>query len=147
MYLVDTSVWIDYLREVENIPCNHFATIIDQNIPFGLTGIIYQEVLQGAASEEDFQMLVNYLSTQRFYQFIDDISGHEGAAEIYFKCRRKGITIRNTIDCMIARIAIEHNLTLLHNDKDYLHIASVIPELKLFPEPPKIVSYQVHDRD
>ena len=58
---------------------------------------------------------------------------HREAAHIYFSCRRKGITIRSTIDCLIAQISIEHDLILLHNDKDFTHMAAVIPQLKLFP--------------
>ena len=46
-------------------------------------------------------------------------------------CRKKGLTIRSTIDCLIAQIAIEHDLLLLQNDKDFVHMASIV-ELKLF---------------
>ncbi|MBS0358485.1 MAG: PIN domain nuclease [Proteobacteria bacterium] len=131
MYLIDTSIWIDYLRE-ENNPCiQYFTNILDQKLPFGITGIIYQEVLQGAASEKDFNQLVNYLNTQRFYHLRDPIVSYQAAAQLYFECRKKGITIRSTIDCLVAQVAIEHDLILLHNDKDYIQLKKVIPKLKL----------------
>jgi predicted nucleic acid-binding protein len=131
VYLIDTSVWIDYFRETENASTEKFISILDRNLPFGITGVIYQEILQGAVSEKDFNRLRDYLSTQRFFHPIDEIETHESAAKIFYQCRKKGITIRSTIDCLIAQIAIEHDLVLLHNDQDYNRIHSVIPELSL----------------
>ncbi|MDF2529848.1 MAG: PilT protein domain protein, partial [Gammaproteobacteria bacterium] len=53
------------------------------------------------------------------------------AAEHYFKCRKKGLTIRSTIDCLIAQIAIENDLLLLHNDRDFVSMAGIITDLQL----------------
>ena len=106
-------------------------SILDRRLPFGITGVIYQEVLQGSASEKDFNQLKEYLSTQRFFHPQDEIITYELAAKLFYRCRRKGITIRSTIDCFIAQIAIEHDLVLLHNDQDYDRIRSVVPELLL----------------
>lgn len=131
MYLVDTSVWIDYFCEIENTSTIQFNTILNGHLPFGITGVIYQEILQGAASEQDFKQLKDYLMTQRFFHPQDEIITYESAAKLFYLCRRKGITIRSTVDCFIAQIAIEHGLTLLHNDQDYNRIQSVIPELIL----------------
>ena len=131
MYLVDTSVWIDYFREIENVATNKFISILDRKLPFGITGVIYQEILQGAASEQDFNQLKDYLTTQRFFHPHDEVTTFESAAKLFYLCRRKGITIRSTIDCFIAQIAMEHDLTLLHNDQDYDRIRSVVPELQL----------------
>lgn len=131
MYLVDTSVWIDYFREIENEATSKFESIMDRNLPFGMTGIIYQEILQGAASESDFNQFKDYLATQRFFHPRNELITYESAAKIFFLCRRKGITIRSSIDCFIAQIAIEHDLVLLHNDQDYDRIQSVVPELLL----------------
>lgn len=131
MYLVDTSVWIDYFREIKNRATKKFISILDRQLAFGITGLIYQEILQGAASEQDFIKLKDYLTTQRFFHPIDEIATYESTAKIYYACRRRGITIRSSIDCFIAQIAIEHNLTLLHNDQDYNRIQSAVPELQL----------------
>lgn len=131
MYLVDTSVWLDFFRGRRNEAVRRFDAIIEQRVPFGISGIIYQEVLQGAASEEEFSRLAAYLGTQRFYQLRDPVESYRHAAGLYFRCRRKGVTIRSSIDCLVAQIAIEHEISLLHNDRDYVRIASVVPELKL----------------
>src|SRR4029078_4769138 len=134
MYLIDTSVWIDYFRGVENNATIYFSSLIERGLQFGITGIIYQEILQGAASQKDFEQLKNYLSTQRFFNPRDEISTYESAANLFYQCRRKGITIRSTIDCLIAQIATEYDLILLHNDKDYARIQSIFPELLLVNE-------------
>lgn len=131
MYLVDTSVWIDFFRNIDNPSTRFFIAIQEQQLPFGITGIIYQEILQGAASRKDYDHLKNNLRTQRFFHPMGEISTYESAAMIFYSCRRKGVTIRSTLDCLIAQISIEHGLVLVHNDSDYQRIHSVIPELKL----------------
>ena len=93
--------------------------------------MIYQEVLQGAKSEKEYAGLKKYLSSQRFFHPKDPIKTYAKAAGIYFRCRKKGITVRSTVDCMIAQIAIESELLLLHNDRDFEAMAAVAA-LKFF---------------
>ena len=131
MYLVDTSVWIDFFRTRRNKAVAQLEAILGHELPFGITATVYQEVLQGAASMKDFSMLETYLGTQRFYHPRDPVTSYRHAAELYLRCRKKGVTIRSTGDCLIAQIAIEHELLLVHNDRDFVGIAKVIPELKL----------------
>lgn len=132
MFLIDTSIWIDYLRERNNHTTKYFMSLLENEVPFGITGVIYQEVLQGAATKSDFDYLVDYLGTQQFYHIKDNLISYQSAAKIYFDCRRKGLTIRSTIDCFIAQVAIENNLILFHNDEDYNRISSVVSPLKLY---------------
>lgn len=134
MYLVDTSVWISYLRnKIDNLAVQRFVDIIEEGMPFGINGFISQEILQGAASKAAFDKLVSYLSTQRFYSLMDKKISHQSAAALYFDCRCKGITIRSAVDCLIAQTAIEHDLILLHYDSDYVRIAEAVPALKIYP--------------
>ena len=132
MFLVDTSVWIGYLRDAYAAPVSWFREILDRGYPFGLTSAIYQEILQGADSEKSFERLDEYLSTQVFYEPLDPLESYREAARLYFRCRREGVTIRSTLDCLIARVAIEHGLILVHHDRDFEYIAAVVPELRLF---------------
>lgn len=132
MYLIDTSIWIDYFRGKQNAGIQFFEEILDSKISYGITGLIYQEILQGANSLVDYKKLTTYLGTQYFYHPKHPIHTYESAAKLYFDCRRKGITLRSSIDCLIARLAMEHGLTLVHNDKDYTHIQEVEPGLKLY---------------
>lgn len=131
MFLVDTSTWIDYFREKNTPEVRYLENILDQGFAFGITHVIYQELLQGAASEKDFNQLVDYLGSQRFYYPKHQQLSYKAAAELYFKCRKNGITIRSTIDCLIAQIAIEYDLLLLHSDSDFTNIHQVIPKLKI----------------
>jgi predicted nucleic acid-binding protein len=132
MFLVDTSVWIGYLRQSYRQPVRWFEEILDRDLPFGITGAVFHEVLQGADSEASFKKLREFLGSQRFYHPVDPVESHAEAAAIYFRCRRAGVTVRSTIDCWIARIAIENDLLLLHDDRDFDFIASVVPELHLY---------------
>jgi predicted nucleic acid-binding protein len=131
MILVDTSVLIDFFKGVKTEGGKKFEMVLQRGIPFGINSFILQEVLQGAASEKEFSLLREYLSTQRFYDLKDPVDSFINAAKLYMECRKKGITIRSTIDCLIAETVLEHNLLLLHSDNDFKAMARVIP-LKFF---------------
>ncbi len=130
MVLVDTSVLINYFKGNLNEKTNLFEEILQNNLQFGINNFIYQEILQGAATEKEFNILKEYLSSQLFYELKFNKESYENAARIYFKVRKKGITIRSTIDLLIAQTAIENNLFLLHDDKDFTNIAKIFQELK-----------------
>jgi predicted nucleic acid-binding protein len=127
MILVDTSVMIDFFKGTETEECRKFEEVLKRRIPFGINSHIMQEILQGAASEKEFKLLKKYLSTQRFYHPKDFVESYINAAKIYFECRKQGITIRSTIDCIIAQTAVEHDLMLLHKDNDFNLISKIIP--------------------
>ncbi len=131
MILVDTSVLIDFFKGIQNNPSLCLHDIIKQQIPFGITSVVYQELLQGAKNKKEYNFLEKYLKFQRFFHPLDPVLSYSKAAMIYFSCRKQGITVRSTIDCLIAQIAIEHDLLLLQNDKDFVNMASVI-NLKLY---------------
>ncbi|SLM30616.1 PilT protein domain protein [Desulfamplus magnetovallimortis] len=126
MILVDTSVLIDWLKGKSNAPVECLKEIIQRDLPFGITSMIYQELLQGAKNDKEYELLKEYLSSQNFYHPLSPVFTYEEAARIYFLCRKKGVTIRSTVDCLIAQIAIEHNLFLLHNDRDFNLMAPVV---------------------
>lgn len=126
MILVDTSVLIDLFKGNANDAVCDFREVVHRKMPFGITSMIYQEILQGASTRKEYTTLDAYLSTQRFFHPKDQLASYAGAADIYFTCRKQGITIRSTIDCLIAQIALEHELFLLHNDKDFDAMASVV---------------------
>jgi len=132
MILVDTSVLIDYLKGIDNEKTEKFEYVLERNIPFGINKFIYQEILQGAKNEKEFNKLKEYLDTQIFYELSDGKKSFENAAKLYFKCRKNGITIRSTIDLLVVQTAIENDLYLLHNDKDFSMIAKIEKRLKEF---------------
>ncbi len=131
MIVVDTSVLIGFLQKNDNLPVKRFKEVLKRDIPFAITAQIFQEVLQGAKTQKDYKRLKSYLETQIFYHPKDSIESYAQAARLYQKCRQQGVTPRSTIDCMIAQIAIEHGLSLLHNDKDFDRMANII-KLKIY---------------
>jgi predicted nucleic acid-binding protein len=102
------------------------------NIPYGINNHIYLELLQGARNESEYTILKEYLNTLPFYELKYGKKSYENAALLNIKCREHGITIRSTIDLVIAETAIENNLYILHNDNDYTNMAKVIPELRTY---------------
>lgn len=131
MYLVDTSVWVDFFNARSVPHVERLKRLLLAGAGVGLTPAIYQEILQGALDEAKFRRFRDYFSSQSFYLPLNPVESHAAAARIYYDCRRKGIPIHSTIDCLIAQTAIEHDLILLHNDRDFERIAEVAPELKL----------------
>jgi len=132
VFLIDTSAWIDFFRQRPTRPAAWLEQILDRDYPFGITGVIYQEILQGADSEASYRRLEAYLGSQVFYHPRDPVASHAAAAGIYFRCRRAGVTIRSTIDCLIAQVAVEHDLMIVHNDRDFELLAGVVPEVRLY---------------
>ena len=130
MILIDTSVLINYFKGINNPKTKKFEEILETETPFGINNFIYQEVLQGASDEKEYNLLNEYLGSQKFYELLYGTQSYENAAKIYYLCRKKGITPRSTIDLLIVETAIENNLFLLHDDKDYSEIASVVEGLK-----------------
>ena len=131
MILVDTSVLIDFLKGTKSETVEKLEWVLQKGIPFGINSFIFQEVLQGVTSEKEYTLLDSYLRTQRFYHLKDAIESYASAARIYMDCRKKGITVTSTIDCLIAVTALEHDLLLLYNDSDFAAIARVVP-LKIY---------------
>lgn len=119
MILVDTSVLIGYLKGHNDEKTKLFDKILSGEIPFGLSPYTYQEVLQGAKNEVEYERLRDYLSTQIFYYLPEKITTYEKAAKLCFDLRRKGVTPRSTMDILIALTAMEYKLMFLHNDRDF----------------------------
>ena len=132
MYLVDTSVWIDFFRGKQTSAVEQLRCILQSEQTVGINSLIYQEILQGSESEQRFNQFRDYFKELTFYQPKDITESYAQAAYLYFSCRRKGLTIRSTIDCLIAQTAIDNDLILLHSDKDFERIATVANTLKLY---------------
>jgi len=132
MILVDTSVLIGYFKGSKGTPYDKMNYLIDNEIPFGICHYVYQELLQGALNEKEFNLLKDYLDSIPFYDLRYGKESFENAALMYMNCRKKGVTVRSTMDLLIAEIAIENDLYLFHNDNDYTNIAKVYKNLKIY---------------
>ena len=129
MVLVDTTVLIDTIKGTANEKSILFQNVMQRNLIYGISEYTYLEILQGAKSSSDYNYLNEYLLDMNIYFLPKTIETYEKAANIYFTLRRQGITPRSTIDILIALTAIEYNLSLLHNDKDFDAIEGIISEL------------------
>lgn len=117
MIIVDTTVWVDYLR---GTPSPH-AEWLESNLAverFGLTDLILCEVLQGVRTDIQFDAVQAELL--RFeVQETGTIELAVEAAASYRRLRAAGRTVRRTIDCLIATFCLVEGHALLHNDRDY----------------------------
>jgi len=117
MVLVDTSVWVDFFRGIQSPQANHLATLFTNEENVCVSGIIVTEILQGIRFEKEYKRVkallgdVVYLATLRETYVL--------AADLFRTAQTKGITIRKTIDCLIAACAINHQVPILHKDADF----------------------------
>lgn len=124
MIIVDTSVWVEILRDKTGKVVQSFHRKVGGTV-YLLTRFTQLELLQGARDEYEWQKLEEYLSTQLYAEATSETWGK--AARIYYELRRTGITINSPIDCCIAQIAIENHALLLHKDRDFERIAKFHP--------------------
>lgn len=118
MIVVDTSVWIDVLNETPGPQADYCVSLIEDGQPVVLTDIIFTEILQGFASETDAAQVEGHLRGFPILrlQSIDDFAL---AAELYRTARRAGVTVRKTLDCLIAAICVRFDVPILHADRDF----------------------------
>lgn len=117
MVIVDTSVWVDYLRGASTAE----TTWLDREVgrgPLAITDLILWEVLQGTPDSRAFALTRDQLMTLPVFS-----SGGAdlavAAAAHYRTLRERGRTVRKTVDCWIATFCLLHGHTLLHNDRDF----------------------------
>jgi predicted nucleic acid-binding protein len=134
MLLLDSSVWIDRSRGAET-QATRYVDMHEDREEIALTGIVYQEVLQGARSERGFEQLREMLSAMLLLE-PREWSTYEIAAILYRRARSAGLTVRKPNDCLIAAIALEHGALLVHNDRDFFALAQAEPALMIYPSGP-----------
>ena len=115
--LVDSSVWIDFLNGTENSHSNRLAELLSTEL-VSIGDVILMEILQGIKSDRDFQKTKTYLSELSCYNLHNYQLAIKGAEYFRF-LRSKGITVRKTMDTIIATFCIQNDFHLLHNDKDF----------------------------
>jgi predicted nucleic acid-binding protein len=130
--LVDSSVWIDWLRSADTSAVR-FIQERESSDELALTHMIYLEVLQGVRSERQFNATQAVLGAQLMLEPAHGLDTLAAAAQLYRRARNAGFTIRKSTDCLIAAVAIEHGALLVHNDRDFLALAKAEPELLVYP--------------
>lgn len=118
MILVDSSVWIAYFNGADVWQANVLDELLSQE-PVLIGDVILTEVLQGFRLDRDFKKAREFLSSLHWC----NMGGYNNAvqaAQNYRKLRRKGLTVRKTIDVIIGTYCIENNLMILHDDQDFI---------------------------
>jgi predicted nucleic acid-binding protein len=129
--LVDSSIWIDLLRGRTTTQVAALRRLLQAD-DAALTPVIYQEILQGAASPERFAKLREYFRSLPFLLPAHPIETYAAAAELYVAFRQRGLTPRSPHDCLVARIAAEHAVPLLHDDRDFEALARIERRLTFY---------------
>ena len=117
MLVVDSTVWIDYFNGVET-PQVEFLNRALERMPILVGDLILTEVLQGFRHEADFETARSLLTRFTQAQMVNPALAVQSAHN-YRLLRKKSITVRKTIDSLIATYCIENDHELLHNDSDF----------------------------
>jgi predicted nucleic acid-binding protein len=130
MIVVDTSVWIDVLGGRRTRQARRCVELIEAGDPVALTDVIFAEILQGLRSEDEAKLVEQHLRAFPVMR-LEGLDDFALAASLYRTARLAGVTIRNTLDCLIAAPCVRTGAPLLHSDADFDRLASC-SSLKVF---------------
>ncbi|PIV34299.1 MAG: hypothetical protein COS34_04780 [Lysobacterales bacterium CG02_land_8_20_14_3_00_62_12] len=128
MILVDTSVWVDLLRQSATPPVARLRQLLLDGEAL-IAPVVLQEILQGARSQAQIERLRWHLLAVPMLPAT--AATHADAGALYARCRWAGITPRSPHDCLIAATVIEYGVPLLTDDRDFERIAEIEPALRL----------------
>ncbi len=115
MILVDTSAWVEFLRNTGSPVCNFVEEALAGEV--AICDAVRMEVLAGARDEYHLTGLRRLLA--RAVDVPIESTDYDDAAALYRRCRRRGETVRKLVDCLIASVAIRTGTPVLHNDADF----------------------------
>lgn len=124
MILADTSAWVEYDRATGSAVDQRLTALIAANGLVAVTEPVIMEVLAGARSDRRESDLRRLLLRFELLAF-DVVADFDGAAHLYRRCRRAGVTPQGMVDCMIAAVALRRGATLLSHDADMDRLAEV----------------------
>jgi predicted nucleic acid-binding protein len=128
--VVDTSVWIDVLGGRRTRQALRCIELIEGGEPVALTDVIFTEVLQGLRDDEEAELVERHLRAFPILR-LEGLDDHALAAGLYRAARKQGVTVRKTLDCLIAAPCVRTGAPLLHADADFDRLASCTP-LRIF---------------
>ena len=120
LILIDTSAWIEFLRDTQSSVCERVDALLGSRI--ATCDAVRMEVLAGARDQEHLEQLRRLLA--RATLLPTESIDFDTAASVYRSCRSQGKTVRKLIDCLIAAVAMRANVALLHMDQDFTAIAA-----------------------
>lgn len=119
MILIDTSAWVEFLRGTGSPACIKVRELLETDI--SVCEPVVMELLAGARNETELALLRRLVARYTILQ--TESADFEMSAMIFRNCRKKGKTPRKMLDCLIAAIAIRNEMTLVHNDQDFVMIS------------------------
>ena len=131
MIVVDTSVWIDFFRDTGSWQVDHLTQLIADDEPVALTDIVLTEILQGLPNDREARRVERRLIAFDVLR-LEGLDDFRRAASLYRQARSRGITIRRTLDCLIASVCVRDGAPLLHADADFDHLATCT-DLRVVP--------------
>ena len=131
MIVVDTSAWVEFLRDTGSTVCDAVDQLLDDDL--AICDAISMAVLAGARDEEHLGRLRSLLARTTLVTIA--AADYDRAAALYRICRRQGETVRKLIDCLIAAVAIRVDSAVLHSDADFTTLARHTP-LTIHPTSP-----------
>ena len=120
MIVVDTSAWVEFLRDTGSPVCITVDRLLDDDI--AICDPISMEVLAGARSEQQLSQLRGLLARATLLPTTP--ADYDSAAALYRTCRSSGTTVRKLIDCLIGAVAIAADAEVLHADADFNRLAA-----------------------
>jgi predicted nucleic acid-binding protein len=131
--LVDTSAWVDFFNDFDSPEADALASLIREEADILTCGVVVAEVLQGLKQTKTLGAIERHFLEMEWLTPSEPRTYVE-AANLYRQLRSRGVTIRSTIDCLIARLADEHGVLLLSKDRDIrLIVESGLVDVKAFP--------------
>lgn len=124
MILVDSSMWIDFLRASSSPDRRRLETVIADGGEVAVTEPVIMELLTGVRTARE-QAIVEALTGRMPVLAFDPAQDFRAAAELSRASRANGHPIRSMVDCMIAAVAIRRGVPLLQNDRDYAYLAEI----------------------
>jgi hypothetical protein len=121
--LVDTSAWIEFLRDTASPACKRVDRLLSGRI--ATCDPVRMEVLAGARDEQHLQALRRLLARATILS--TGPADYEAAAALFRTCRRNGETVRKLIHCLIAAVAARESVPILHADADFDVLARHTP--------------------
>ena len=115
MILIDTSAWVEFLRDTGSTTCHRVEALLASEI--ATCDMVRMEVLAGARDEHHLRNLRGLLA--RAVSIPTTSANYELGASLYRRCRQRGETVRKLVDCLIASVAIRAGAPLLHRDADF----------------------------
>jgi predicted nucleic acid-binding protein len=117
MLLVDTSAWVDYFQAPNSVHAQKFDDVLGK-VEVVLGDLIAVEILQGLREGPQLRLVEATLKAFRVISLCGPNIAPKAAAN-YRALRKRGITVRGTVDVIIATWCIENHVPLLHNDRDF----------------------------